>query len=212
MNKIKPIITFSFLVLFIPLIAQNQRERKIIQFSGVVLTADSLQPAPFTTIMIKNTHRGTISDYYGYFSFVAQTGDTIEFTYVGFKPARFVIPDTLTDSRYSIIQLLQQDTILLKETVVYPWPTKEQFRQAFLNYNIPDDDLERARKNLARDPLYTAATSTGADASENYKYTLNYYQTRLYSAGQAQTSNIFNPLAWMKFIEAWKRGDFKKKD
>lgn len=212
MKKVFIYFVFFFTAIGLNVKAQEASGPKIIQFSGVVLTADSLAPASFATILIKNTRRGTISDYYGYFSFVAQEGDTIEFSYVGYKTAQFVIPDTLTDNRYSIIQLLQQDTILLKETVVYPWPTREQFKQAFLNLNIPDDDLERAKKNLAADKLYSAAIEMGADASEAHKMTMNYYNTRLYNAGQAQTTNLFNPIAWMKFIEAWKRGDFKKKE
>jgi len=30
--------------------------------------------------------------------------------------------------------------------------------------------------------------------------------------GQVPPQNIFNPIAWAEFIQAWKRGDFKRKD
>jgi hypothetical protein len=30
--------------------------------------------------------------------------------------------------------------------------------------------------------------------------------------GQVPPQNIFNPMAWAEFIQAWKRGDFKKKN
>ena len=50
----------------------KDKNKELIQFSGVVVEGDSLRPVPFTSIMIKNTNRGTICDYYGYFSFVAQ--------------------------------------------------------------------------------------------------------------------------------------------
>ena len=30
--------------------------------------------------------------------------------------------------------------------------------------------------------------------------------------GQTKPMNIFNPIAWKNFIDAWRRGDFKKKD
>ena len=60
---------FSLLLFFS---AQSQTEDDdLIQFSGVVVTRDSLAPVPFATILVKNTSRGTTSDYYGYFSFVA---------------------------------------------------------------------------------------------------------------------------------------------
>ena len=55
-------------------------EDDLVQFSGIVVTADSLKPVPYTNIAIKNTWRGTIADYYGYFSFVAFKSDTIIFS------------------------------------------------------------------------------------------------------------------------------------
>ena len=64
--------------------AQSKTE-DLLQLSGVVVTGDSLKPVPYINIVIKNTYRGTVSDYYGFFSLVAHLGDTIEFTSVGFK-------------------------------------------------------------------------------------------------------------------------------
>ena len=75
-------------------VAMNDRE--LIQFSGVVVSGDSLTPVPFTNILIKHSYRGTISDVYGYFSFVAQEGDTIIFSAVGFKRSQFTIPMDLS--------------------------------------------------------------------------------------------------------------------
>ena len=60
--------------------AQILDNNHLVQFSGVIVTFDSLKPIPFSSIMIKNTNRGTVSDYYGFFSFVAKMKDTIEFT------------------------------------------------------------------------------------------------------------------------------------
>ncbi len=50
------------------------------------------------------------------------------------------------------------------------------------------------------------------DASLNYKYSSQQYQSKLYYAGQYPPNNLLNPIAWAKFIKAWKNGDFKKKD
>lgn len=47
-------------------IAQPSNER-LVQLSGVIVTGDSLSPVPFTSIMIKSSSRGTVSDYYGFF-------------------------------------------------------------------------------------------------------------------------------------------------
>src|SRR5690606_14274758 len=104
-------------------------DRQLVQFSGVVVT-DRLSPVPFTNIMIKNTYRGTMSDVFGYFSFVAQEGDTILFSAVGFQRSQYVIPTDLTENRYSMIHAMARDTVLLSEFKVYPWPSREQFRDA----------------------------------------------------------------------------------
>ena len=128
-------------------------QTNLIQFSGVVVSQDSLQPVPYCNIIDKKTKRGTTSDYFGYFSFVASKGDTINFSCVGYKKTSFVIPDTLSTNKYSLIQVLFQDTILLKTAVVYPWPSKEQFAKAFVETEIPNDDYKRAMKNLSRSQL-----------------------------------------------------------
>jgi hypothetical protein len=195
----------------VPAKAQLQ-QRGLVQFSGVVVEADSLKPAPFTAIVIRNTNRGTISDYFGYFSFVAQEGDTIEFSSLGYKKAVFVIPDTLTINKYSLIQVLRSDTVFLKETVIYPWPTREQFREAFLTIQVPDDDMEKARKNLEQAEMKDRMTGIAMDGSMNFKHSMHQQYSKLYYAGQLPPNNLLNPIAWAKFIQAWKNGDFKSKD
>ena len=36
----------------------------LVQFSGIIVTADSLKPVPFVNIIDKTTRRGTSSDYF----------------------------------------------------------------------------------------------------------------------------------------------------
>jgi hypothetical protein len=191
---------------------QSQTDDKdLVQFSGVVVTADSINPVPFTHILIKNTRRGTVADYFGYFSFVAQIHDTILFSAVGFKRGNFIIPDTLTGNRYSLIQVMTSDTILLPQTVIYPWPSKEQFKEAFLYLDIPDDDYERARKNLESLDFTEIATSYPMDARMNYRDYIDNRASKLYYIGQPQPISLLNPFAWAQFIKAWKEGKFKRK-
>jgi hypothetical protein len=190
---------------------QNAPKNELVQFSGVVVTSDSLKPIPFVSILVKNTSRGTVSDYYGFFSFVAKMKDTIEFTAIGYKRAMFRVPDTINDSRCSLIQILIAYTILLKESLIYPWPTKEQFKEAFLALRVADDDLERANRNLRRDKMNYLAQNMAMDGSMNFKNQMFTQQSRIYYAGQVPTGNWLNPIAWAKFIEAWQNGEFKKK-
>jgi hypothetical protein len=217
MKKFFPVI--AWLCLFIPALAVAQdddRHREeyykgLVQFSGAVVTGDSLRPIPFTHIIDRNTGFGTISDYYGYFSFVARKGDTIVFSAVGFKKGEFIIPDTIHSNRYTLFQVMTSDTVYLSETVIYPWPTREQFREAFLNLEIPDDDMEIARKNLARYELYVRAQAMPMDGSMNYRHYIDQQVSKLYYAGQTQPISLLNPFAWAQFIQAWKDGKFKRK-
>lgn len=206
-------VFLSLFILFSVVFAHAQDEDDdLIQFSGVVITGDSLNPVPYTNVVIENTHRGTMTDYYGYFSFVAQKGDSILFSAVGFHRARFVIPDSLSTDKYSLIQILVQDTIELAETVIYPWPTREQFKQAFLAMKVPETDFDRAQRNLEAAQMMERMEYMPGSGAESYKVQMQQYQNQIYYAGQAPPMNIFNPIAWGQFIEAWKRGDFKKKE
>ncbi len=183
----------------------------LVQFSGVVVTADSLKPIPFVNIFIKDSWRGTITDLYGFFSFVAHKNDAILFNALGYKTAHFTIPDTIRANRYSMIQVMRMDTLILNETEIYPWPTYEQFKQAFVNTNIPDDELERAKKNIIEIQKRIMFDEVAMGSSMNYRNYIDKHVSQLYYAGQMPPNNLLNPFAWAQFIKAWKQGKFKIK-
>lgn len=208
---IKKNIVFYFILFWLvtmQLWAQSI-EKKLIQFSGVVVNIDSIKPIPFTSIMIKNARRGTISDFYGFFSFVAQENDVIEFTALGYKKSVFKIPDNLTNNRYSLIQVMTVDTVTLPTAMIYPWPTNEQFKQAFIKLNIPDDDMERAKKNLAMAEMKEKIQNFEMDADMNFNNYIQQQTSKLYYAGQLPPNNLLNPIAWAQFIKTWSEGKFK---
>ncbi len=208
------------IIIFACLIASKagaQRYNDLVQFSGVVVTADSLRPVPFANIAVAETGRGTTSDFWGFFSIVVRKNDLISFSAVGYKTGLFRIPDTLSANRYSLIQVMSSDTLMLTETVIYPWPSKEQFRHAFLTLRIPDDDIEIAKRNLAyleMREIYGRNYDPeryGYTPGQSYHNYMSAQADKLYYNGQTMPNNLLNPLAWAKFIKAWKRGDFKKK-
>ncbi|MEZ4884946.1 MAG: carboxypeptidase-like regulatory domain-containing protein [Chitinophagales bacterium] len=187
-------------------------QRLPVQLTGVVMSSDSIQPVFYATIRVPGTNRGTISDLNGYFSFVVAAGDEVVFSAVGYQKQKVRIPDGFKHDSYSIIQMMERDTILLNEAVVYPWPKPEEFKEAFLTLEVPDDDYQRAKRNLARETLAEIGEVMAMDGGENYNYRARTYSQNLYTAGQMQRQRIFEPLAWVEFIKALKRGDFKKKN
>lgn len=192
--------------------AQKKPDEDLVQFSGVILTADSIQAIPYVYITIPGTMKGAISDLNGFFSFVAHKGDTVVFQSVGYKNSRFIIPDTLSSYLYSMVKLMSQDTFYIDKAVIQRLPSRQYFDYYFVKADIPDSDLDRARKNLDREELKDRAEQMGPDGVEASKRYLHQEAQKSYYAGQIPPMQIFNPIAWAKFFEAWKRGDFKKKE
>jgi len=189
----------------------NNKLNPFVQFSGIIITEDSLKPIPFVNIFMKNLSRGTITDFNGFFSFVAHKGDVISFECIGYKTIVYKIPDTLTSNRYTIIQIMRPDTLISDETFIYPWASYEQFKQAFLSLNVPDDQMERARKNIEILERRLVEDDLVMDGSMNYRNYIDNKIQNLYWQGQYRPITLLNPFAWAQFIKAWKQGKFKNK-
>lgn len=189
------------------------KKSDVIQFSGVVVTEEGGEIIflPYTNVSVKGTSRGTITESDGFFSIVAVKGETIVFSRIGFETADLVIPDTLSSDYYSIVQPLTQDTILLPEAVIYPWPSREHFKEEFLAMDITDELRDQAEENLDAQTLINLRENLAIDGREATSYVMKENADKAYYYGQLKPMNILNPLAWKKFINAWRRGDFKKK-
>lgn len=201
--------------------AQQTRDNKpdksnLVQVSGILVTnADgNMIPVPFATVSLPNRGRGTYTDYRGFFTIVAEKGDKIRFNCIGFQIVTKTIPDTLTQDRYSWVQIMTQDTINLPEAVIFPWPSKEHFKIEFLKMDVTPELQRRAAENLANEYL-TEARKNPDIVPYGGRESANFYlrqQAREYVyIGQTPPMNIFSPLAWAQFFKDWKNGKFKKK-
>ncbi len=188
----------------------GQDDERLIQLSGVVVSADSLNEMPYATVFDKTVRRGTIADMYGFFSMVVQPGDTILFKYYGHKPSSFIVPDTLKEDRYSIIHMMEIDTLQLQEVVIYPWPSKEAFAQAFVEMNPYEDAMLRAQRLLSGQSLANMASGVSSDASISYGNVMTQQNTRLYTMGQSPVNNLMNPFAWATFLQKWRNGELQR--
>lgn len=212
--KVFSIFLFCFLSLSI--VAQSEKKTAkdslgVIQLSGVVVSETELEKIPYTTIFDISDRHGVICDFYGYFSFVVHPGDTLLFSNYGYKTSSYVVPDTLTENRYSIIHMLQIDTVNLPEVTIYPWPSREDFARAFLELRPYDDAFSRAQKQISGESLAFIAARLEGDGSLAYGSVQNQQYTRLYTNGQMPVNNLLNPYSWAKFIDEWKKGNLKIK-
>jgi hypothetical protein len=205
-------IVLYILLLSAPFAVHAQFDKlkdSVVQLYGVIMTSDSLRGIPSASIIVKGRNQGTYSNDQGVFSIVVLKGDVIEFSSVGYKTYTFNVPDTFRGNQYSIIQLMVVDAQYLPATIIRPRPTREQFERDFVNTKVPDDDIEIARQNTDAAKRRVLARSLPASASEAASTYLRQSATRYSYQGQAPPQNIFNPLAWADFIQAWKRGDFR---
>jgi hypothetical protein len=184
----------------------------VVQLYGIVMTADSLKGVPAVSVTIKGTNRGTITNDQGVFSIVVLKGDVVDFTHVSYKPKTIIIPRNIEGNQYSMVQLMVEDTTYLPATIIRPRPTSEQFARDFVNTKVPDDDIEIARQNNSAAKRRVLMRSTPGDAGEATSLQFKNIATKASYAGQVPPMNLFNPAAWVEFIEAWKRGDFKSKN
>lgn len=186
---------------------------KVVQFSGLVVTdqGGEVVPLPYTNIGVKGTSRGTVSEINGFFSLVGKVGETVVFSHLGYQTVEYTIPDTIKSNMYSFIQIMSQDSILLPEAVIYPWPSREFFDIEFLAIDVSDEMQERAKENLAKNALSKLRETVPVDGGEASNYYLREQAASSYYEGQFKPQKIFDLVAWSKFIKAWKRGDFKRK-
>jgi hypothetical protein len=206
---------FFLLLLAIPFLGNAQEvssRDSLIEVSGVTLTRDSSLVIPNVSILIEGQNRGTMSNDQGVFSIVAFKGDVLLFRAIGFKTQKVKIPADAKGSQYSVAELMSQDTTYLPVTVVRPYPTKEEFEDAFLHWKIPDNQYDIARNNTSPDKLRALMNSTPVSGDEGVNNTFNREFQQTQYKGGFPPMNIFNPLAWAKFIKALKDGDFKRKD
>lgn len=215
MNSMYGRYVIVMLLLFSSLITNAQsdtlsNDSLLIQLSGVVIAEKTLEPAPYTTVYDKTQKRGVISDYYGFFSLVTRPGDTLFFSYYGYKTSTFIVPDTLKDNRYSIIHMLESDTLTLPEVEVYPWPSREEFARAFVEMDPYDDALRRAQRQLSGESLAFVAARLEGDAELSFAYSRNQQNTALYTKGMIPGNNLLNPYAWAKLIQDWKAGKLSR--
>jgi hypothetical protein len=212
--NLKSLFLPLFLFLTLSLQAQSDRFNKpdslMIQLSGVVVAEDNLEAMPYCTVFNKTIRHGVISDFYGFFSFVVFPGDTLYFSYFGYKSSTYIVPDTLTENRYSMIHMMQQDTLNLPVVDVYPWPSREDFARYFIDMEPYDDAIRRAQRELSGESLAFVAARLEGDASLAYGVTQNQYYTKLYTQGQLPGNNLLNPYAWAKLVKDWKEGKLKK--
>ncbi len=183
---------------------------EVVQISGMVVTGDSLAPLAFATVFRARDLRGTMTDVNGFFSIPALAGDTLTVSSIGYLTQAFSVPTDLELPRMNVVQPLGRDTVALEQAFIYPWPTKERFKEEFLQLQLSPDAYAIGQERLDAAALYDRLMEVGRDGTEVYNYTMQQQAQQNYYQGQLPPMNVFSPVAWAKFIDAIRNGSLKR--
>lgn len=202
-------------ILFFTLIAsvamaQNNGDKKLVQFSGVVYDVDSNSVIPYVTLTNKTAGKTYAANYKGYYSFVAHEGDSIIFTSVGYKAATVVIPYNIREKKYTALVKLKSDNIELPVVRVFPWASTDEFKHDFLTMKFADDDLEIAKKNVKKTMSDAMTFGVPMDGAEIQGMSFNNQHIGLSNKNMVQTNPLLNPLAWAAFLKQISEGKNNK--
>jgi hypothetical protein len=200
----------GFLFSFSSVHAQ-ERERKVIQLSGVILNADSTDAVPGVNVYVPKKGRGTSSGRFGYFSMPVLEGDSIVFSFIGLKRQTFKVPDNVENDRISLILTMEVDEIALAEVEVMPYPTEDEFKKAVLAMNVVDP-MSISRANMSPEMLLRWAESMPASGNENFRYFQQGVMQQNQDIYGPRPLRLLDPFAWAQFIRSIKRGDLKSRD
>ena len=183
--------------------AQDQGERNVLQFTGVIIAEDTEFSVPGVHVFVPKGGRGTTSDLYGYFSMPVLNGDSLVVSAVGFEREQIVIPSDQMDDLTVIIRLAS-DTTYLPELEVYPFPSEEMFKEAILAFQLPAE-YHNMDRNVDQEMLAKIYRGTNMGASANHYF---YSQQQAYAYNrrfQTNSISLLNPFAWNQFIKSLKK-------
>lgn len=197
--------------------AQAQGQLRVVQFTGIVATGDSLLGVPGATVFVPKAGRGTATNAYGYFSLPVAAGDSIVIRSLGYRNQYVVIPPDYPRQSYSVIVQLKEDATVLPEVRIFPYATEKAFKEAFLALRLPKERGSSAADNLNPAILARIFNNAPVTSMGNYRQTMQMQQLeqqRRMGMGPSPYANnpLLNPFSWLQLIKQVKDGEFKKKE
>lgn len=106
--------------------------------SGVVYEAGTKDPLPGVNIQVKGERLGTTTDFDGEYALQANQGDTLVFSFVGFKSVTKVV-----GSQKVINVLMEEETSMLEEVVVVGYGSAKKKELTGATANVKGEELEK---------------------------------------------------------------------
>lgn len=107
-----------------------------VELQSTILNQKDSTPIGFVHIINLTTRHGVISDYNGKFNFTVDVKDTIKISVLGFESQKIVGEQVPT------VIYLTPKNYELEEFTVLPYKDYEEFKEAFINLDLPDSSLK----------------------------------------------------------------------
>lgn len=186
----------------------QKAERPLVQFSGIIINADSNTVVPYTNLTNLSYKKQVVSsNYEGYFSFVVHEKDSIRISSVGYFSQTIVVPENIISKSYVLKIKLKAEAINLPQVRIFPWASTDEFKRDFLALKFADDDLAIAAKNLSKGSVIAMARTLPHDGQTNQITNLQNMHNSLIYTGSGPTNPLLNPIAWGSLIRQIIRGD-----
>lgn len=194
-------VSLFILTALVPLQAQEPSD--VVRVTGVVVDQADTRALPYVTIKNKNADGDFLTDTTGYFSLMAQPGDTLLFEAMSYRPDQYVVPRDADGGHFAIVEVMQKDAVLLEEVTIRGFPTQQQFEQIFLR--IDPDDLPENTERL-RD--HVGETVRDETNMQQYIFEYNNRQMVYWLSREGPPNDFLNPERWVEFVRAWQDGRF----
>ena len=131
------------------------------KITGVVTSSSDNLPLIGVTVTVKGTSSGTITDIDGSFSIEAEEGNTLVFSYTGFKSFEVIVG---ADANYNIV--LESDIALLDEIVVIGYGTSKKSHLTGAISKVTNKDLDQVAAARVDDVLVGRVSGVNIQATE----------------------------------------------
>ena len=179
---------------------QAQGKEKVITLSGIIVSGDSSYGIMGVHVFIPNASLGTVSNQAGLFRISAMPGDTIVFSHIAYAKQTLVIPEENYQLTMSVLIDMETDNKMLPVIEIFPYPTEEVFKEAFLALDLTDKREENMRKNLSSEKIARMASYTGMSGAGNHRWFMDQQVNQLHNRYFNPTLSLTDPFAWARFI------------
>ncbi len=156
--KLQKTISLLFILISSTAFAQIESDSSYVLI-GTVVNGENNNLLSGANI-ITSYNFGTKSNELGEFSIHTQKNDTITISFVGYKTLKYVAPDK-KPGKYLVKFKMYRDSISLREVEVFPYPTYEEFKAAFIEHDKQDEQIkiEGIKTYVDRDVSYKAPSA-----------------------------------------------------